>query len=316
MAALLSAHEVQQLLHRLSYWNGPVDGNLREETFRDALKKFQADARLEADGWYGAQSDAALRALGVQLHKAPSDLQQARRWRLTSYYVAGEGERPGPKTVPIPDVNGRPLALVSAGDYAAAALEGTIRLRDGRLLNVTGTNVKASHADYAGVFTFAQKNKWIPDKPGYAGLVLDKTNTKVVAVSSFHEVEKAKLGLGYGTLRGVPLKPYRTLAADIGVVKYRMADPNFKGKGGVCPPGTEVFIVEMVGKVCPNGSGGHFVHDGWFVVNDTGGGIFGAHFDLFVGSSALARPARHPHIGHIWFKGIEAKIAASYSYGI
>lgn len=314
--ALLSALDVQQLLHRLSYWNGPLNGDLREETFRDAFRKFQSDTGLGADGWYGAQSDTVLRRIGIQLSKAPSDLQQARRWRLTSYYVAAEGEKAGPKTVPIPGVDGKPLAMVSAGDYAAAALEGTIRMKDGRLLNVAGVNVKAPHEAYAGVFTFAQRNKWIPDKPGYAGLVLDKTAAKVVAVSAFHEVPKVKIGLGYGTLRGVPLRPFRTLAADIGVPKYRTADPTFKGKGGVCPPGTEVFIVEMVGVKCPDGLGGEFVHDGWFVVNDTGGGIFGAHFDVFVGSSALSRPARHPHVGHIWFQGIEAKLAPTYSYGI
>ena len=313
---LLPASEVQQLLKRLSYWNGAVDGNLREESFRDSLKKFQADLRLGVDGWYGAQSDKALRRFEGQLRKAPPGFGQARRWRLTSYYVAAEGEKPGPKTVPILDINGKTLAMVSSGDFAAAALEGTIRMRDGRLLNVAGATVKTQHEVYADVFAFAQRNKWIPDKPGYAGLTLDKSATKVVAVSAFHVVDQSKLGIGYGVLRGMPLRPFRTLAADIGYPKYRNAEPLFKGKGGVCPPGTEVFIVNMVGVKCPDGVGGEFVHDGWFIVNDTGGAIYGAHYDVFVGSRALSSPARHPSIGHVWFEGIEKKLPATYSYGI
>lgn len=189
-------------------------------------------------------------------------------------------------------------------------------MQDGRLLNVAGTTVPVAHDVYAGVFDIAKRNSWIPNKPGYAGLVLDSSSTRVVKVSAFALVPPAKVGLGYGTQKGVPLQPFRTLAADIGYPKYTHVEPKFKGKGGVCPPGTEVFILNMVGVSCPDGKGKTFIHDGWFVVNDTGGGIFGAHFDVFVGSAALFTPVRHPHIGHIWFAGIEDKLSPTYSYGI
>lgn len=323
---LLPATQVQQLLTGLSYWNGSTAGDLREEAFRDALKKFQTEVGLFADGVYGSRVDTACRGLLRLLGKAPAEMKQCRRWRLTSYYVAEEGDQPGPPTVPIPDVNGNPLGLVSARDYASAALEGTIRMKDGRLLNVAGSTVKAKAEDYESVLAFAERNKWIPDKPGYAGLTLDKSNTRVVAVAAFHVVNAAQLGVGYGVQRGVPLSPFRTLAADIGYPKYKNADPTFKGKGGVCPPGTEVFILEFVGVQCPDGKGGWFTHDGWFVVNDTGGGICGAHFDVFSGTHALSREMPFPHIGHVWFRGTDpvtnktftsdSRVPWSYSYGI
>lgn len=321
---LLSASNVQHLLIVLGYWNGPVTGDLRDDTFRDVLKKFQAGRGLTVDGWYGAKSDAVCRDLLVKLQAAPSEMKQMRRWRITDYYVALEGERPGVK-VPILSDTGATLANVSAGDFASAALEGTIRLKDGRLLNVTGRRVKAAHAEYSAVYDIAVANRWVPDKPGYAGLVLDSSGKQVTAVNAFSVVPPAMQGKGYGVLRGIPLTPFRTLAADIGTQSYRNVEPLYRGRGGVAPPGSEVFIVEFVGKSCPDGKGGTFTHDGWFVVNDTGGGIFGAHFDMFTGGAALAKYVSHPGICHVWYRGKDAngqpytsevRVPWTYSYGI
>ncbi len=320
---LLSATNVQHLLQTLGYWNGPLTGDLREGAFREALKKFQADHSLTVDGWYGVKCDGVFRDLMVKLQAAPKEMKQLRRWRVTDYYVAMEGDRPGPK-VPVFSPTGAVLAHVTAGDFASAALEGTIRLKDGRLLNVTGDRVAASHAEYEAVFDLAVRNRWIPDKPGYAGLVLDKASKNVSAVSAFYEIPVSVQGNGYGILRGMPLTPFRTLAADIGHPTYRNSEPLFRGKGGVAPPGSEVFIVEFVGRTCPDGKGGTFVHDGWFLVNDTGGGIYGAHFDMFTGSSLLARQVKHPGVCHVWYRGkdngkaytSETRVPWSYSYGI
>lgn len=57
-------------------------------------------------------------------------------------------------------------------------------------------------------------------------------------------------------------------------------------------------------------------HDGWFVVNDTGGAIFGAHFDVFTGSDALRKQVKVPAFGQVWFAGIEKRIPAGYTYGL
>ena len=42
-------YEAQTILNRLGYETGPVDGELNEAT-REALRKFQADAGLDATG--------------------------------------------------------------------------------------------------------------------------------------------------------------------------------------------------------------------------------------------------------------------------
>jgi len=106
--------------------------------------------------------------------------------------------------------------------------------------------------------------------------------------------------------------PFRTLAADIGHIKYQAVEPRWKGKGGLVPPGTHVYIKEYDGLRLPDGT----THDGWFVVNDTGGAIFGAHFDVFVGTQALRRQVKLPEFGQVWFAGIEQRIPLGYKYGL
>jgi hypothetical protein len=114
--------------------------------------------------------------------------------------------------------------------------------------------------------------------------------------------------------RGIALVPLRTLAADIGHIKYKKVDPKWKGNGGLVPPGTHVYIKEYDGLRLPDGT----IHDGWLVVNDTGGGIFGAHFDLFVGTLALlkGREVKLPEFGQVWYEGIEQRIPPGYTYGL
>ncbi len=50
--------------------------------------------------------------------------------------------------------------------------------------------------------------------------------------------------------------------------------------------------------------------------NDTGGAIFGAHFDLFVGTRALRKQVKLPEFGQVWFAGIEQRIPPGYTYGL
>ena len=108
------------------------------------------------------------------------------------------------------------------------------------------------------------------------------------------------------------MDPFRTIATDTG--RLRRHDPAFKKKGGVIPVGTRVFILELVGMPLPDGT----THDGWCVANDTGGGIFGAHIDLFTGYRAFARKTFIPSLDlvHLWFEGIETRIPTDYSYGL
>ncbi len=68
------------------------------------------------------------RALGAELG----------RYRLTYYWIAREQPSPRPRGVPLLDKQCRPLARVSADFARRVALEGTGRLRDGRVINVAG----------------------------------------------------------------------------------------------------------------------------------------------------------------------------------
>jgi 3D (Asp-Asp-Asp) domain-containing protein len=223
--------------------------------------------------------------------------------------------------IPILDDQGRTLAECSPAFFARLSLEGTGRLSDGRLINVTGHTVTASHEDYAPVLEHHRKAYAKGDarrvahgkKPAptlYSGIVTQ--GGRVVRAMSFHEIDPARRGVGYGVAHRLAYTPFRTLAADIGAEKYSKVDPRWKGRGGLVPPGTRVYIKEFDGLQLPDGS----THDGWFVVNDTGGAIFGAHFDVFTGTDALRRQVRLPATGQVWFPGIEQRIPVGYAYGL
>ena len=51
-------------------------------------------------------------------------------------------------------------------------------------------------------------------------------------------------------------------------------------------------------------------------MNDTGGGIFGVHFDVFTGTRALRKQVNLPSVGTVWFPGIEQRIPPGYDYGL
>ncbi len=316
--ALLPAPVVQKTLKQLGYWDGAADGNLGAPPFVEALRRFQREMRLEADGVYGKNTDGKLLPYVPLFAMAPPGFSQCRRWRLTTYYVAEEGEYAGDPTVPVYGDDGKVLTKVAPRFFAAMALEGTGKLRDGRLLNVTGKSVPADAGAYAPVYALADKQGWIPQQPGYAGISV--AGGKVTRAKCFAFVPATKMGDGYGVQRRtnpagetftISLSPFKTLAADLGNLPRH--DPQFKGKGGVAPPGTRVWIPALIGRKLPSGA----IHDGFCRVNDTGGGIFGAHFDIFVGTLTLRRKfGAIPEIGHIWFQGIEKKLPYSYTYGI
>jgi hypothetical protein len=152
-------------------------------------------------------------------------------------------------------------------------------------------------------------NKYLAKRsPGYSGLAVK--DDRVTSALAFHVVPPETTGEGYGVIRNIPLKPFRTLAADIGVL--RSHEEKWKGKGGICPPGTDVFIEEFVGVELPDGTG----HDGWFKVNDTGGGIFGCHFDVFVGTRTLKEKVSIPGTGTILYEGIDERVPVGYDRGL
>ncbi len=270
----------------------------------------------------GATSTFRESAPARLLKQPPSNPAAYRKFRLTTYHVADQRELPtGGVRVPIYDDRRRRIAEASPAFFAHLSLEGTGRLTDGRLVKVTSKTVPVSHADFAGVLAYHRqayakgdrKRRQAGKSPAptsYSGIFVE--GGLVTRALAFHEVPTAQMGAGYGVQRGIPYVPFRTLAADIGTPKYRKVDPDWKGKGGLVPPRTRVYIREYDGLRLPDGS----THDGWFIVNDTGGAIFGAHFDVFVGTRALRKQVNLPAFGTVWFDGIEYRIPPGYQYGL
>lgn len=237
----------------------------------------------------------------------PSDPDAYRKFRLTYYWLAEQARFSGPRTVPVYDKDGKVLDHVEPAYFAAMSLQGTGKMRDGRLFNVASTWVPVKHQDYAGVYEYHRK--YLPRRAGgYSGINIK--GDQVASAMAFRIVPESQFGEGYGIIRGIPLKPFRTLAADIGALKSH--EPKWKDKGGICPPLTQVFIEEFVGVKLPDGT----EHDGWFVVNDTGGGIFGCHFDVFVGTKSLKEKVSIPGTGTVWYKGIDERVPVGYDHGL
>ncbi len=305
----LSIPQVQTALQRLGYYDGKIDGNYQDLNFRADLKLFQRDYGLEPDGWYGDDTEKKLGPLVKALALAPAQMQQMRRWQLTTYYV-GEVAAWSGTLVPMRTPAGKTLANVPAGAFAEAALEGATKLINGALVGVASPPYSPCDAGtFAPVYDIAKRNGWVPEKPGYAGIQLSGDKLRAALARNF-ELRKAGPKGWPLEAKGIECDPFRTLAADNGLLPKH--DPAFKGKGGVVPAGTRVWILQLAGRTLPDGS----VHDGWCTVNDTGGGIYGAHFDVFTGSRRMAKQAVLPSRAHVWFDGIESRLPMTYSYGL
>ena len=245
-----------------------------------------------------------------------------RRFRLTYYYFGSA--QPG--EVPMYNPKGDKIASVTAKSFVEAALEGTTILPAGRAANVARPAYnrirKGDAAAFAQVYAIAKDNGWLPDRPGYAGIRISQDGRRATHARNFHQQDATQSEIwnierkplqpwACFPIRRIPLQPWRTLATDLGVMNRH--DPTYRARGGVIPAGTKVFILEFLGAEMPDGS----IHDGWFVANDTGGGIFGAHCDVFVGTKKLYRKGpRVPHRAHIWYRGIGSRIPLDYSYGL
>lgn len=283
---------------------------------RSILLRFQRDMKLRRTGKLDARTASKLKDLLDRLERADKRSQSVNRlsrFRLTTYYAADETDFGDNRVVPVLDESGKVLAHVDPAFFLSMSVEGTGRLRDGTLLNVTGGRRDVSgHPEYKHVLEVARKRyKKLITKDSIRKTGVRLKDDKVSSVLSFHKVRESRKGKkGYGILRGISYDPFRTLAADIGA--YKTSEKKYKGKGGLVPAKTKVFILEMVGQKLPDGT----VHDGWFQVNDTGSAIFGAHFDVFTGSRKWAKAVTLPHIGHIWFDRSEERCPPTYTYGL
>jgi 3D (Asp-Asp-Asp) domain-containing protein len=275
-----------------------------------SLKKFQSDKKLVADGVYGPKTDAIISRYMHVRDDLKIPLNSFRTFRVTSYYVTDQHDFSGGDTVPIPDPNFNTIAKCSPLFFVHTALEGTGKLRDGRLINVAGSKPKIpSNADWDSVLKVSKAI--FPGHIPYGGVYPTADGNSVARVMTFNVVPTAQQGVGYGIGKAnVPYTPFRTVASDIGA--YSTSDMTYRGKGGLVPIGTKALVIDLIGTILPDGS----IHDGWVTSNDTGGAIFGKHFDLFTGTQNYARTTYYPQLGHVWFSGIESRIPKDYTWGL
>jgi 3D (Asp-Asp-Asp) domain-containing protein len=175
---------------------------------------------------------------------------------LTYYWVTSELDYGGAATEAIYTPRCEVLATVSPEFARSLRLEGTGRLRDGRVINVSGACGCASATCFIEV---DEDHPWGPRMVAGPG------------AAPTRDERVGRWGIG---VQDRPLVPYRSVAVDRAVVPY----------------GTRLWIAELEGVRVPGEPPwGDFVHDGCVLAADTGGSIDGAHLDWFVGLKASYR---------------------------
>lgn len=265
-------------------------------------------------------------------------------FRLTSYWLAEETTEPSAAlATPLLDRSGNVIKEVTPEFFVTLALEGSgILLDKDTLVGTTGSKgfyrVPTSDLPQWNRVVAYLRTRGRKLRGMRARFNNDGTLSRL-SVMTFSV--KGNRGLGFGQGRkpvdqngnvnrqvpNIPLDPFRTLAADTGLVKK--AEPALRGQGGLVPPGTRVFIEAFKGIQIPGGGG---VHDGEFIVNDAGGAIFGAHFDVFTGYKSWRNQIKRPSLVTVRFANqeemeerfaaAEARVGANpsagtfYGYGI
>ncbi len=298
-----SIQDLQLRLLHMGYDIGQsqADGIMGPAT-KTALKVFQSDYGILPDGDYGPLTQKMVELKCIAGPNEPSTVSHLTRFRVTTYLSSNELDYGhSNKIIPVRDDRSNLLAMVDPVFFCNLSLEGTGKLADGRVLNVTGNYISAPNVVQTRLIPVAKS--MFKDHYQYGGMNSDGSKYFAFKVLG----AEYPWGIGVG---GRPLKLWRSLAADIGTGPR--SDPQYKGRGGLVSVGTRVYILELDGMVMPDG----WTHDGWCEVDDTGSAIYGAHFDWFVGSNTYMKQILHRNTMHIWFEGCEESIGLNYNYGL
>lgn len=291
-----------RLLH-LGYDIGQTeaDGVFGAET-KNGLTAFQKDFGLIADGDYGPLTQKMIEIKAIVGPNEPNIVGHLSRCYVTNYLCASETDYNNNTIIPIKDDTGKLIANVDPYFFCHLALEGTGKLNNGRVVNVTGQYITAPSIVREQLLPVAKK--LFGNNYKYGGV-----NAEGSSYMSFRLLgPEYPWGVGVNNL---PLELFKTLAADIGTGPR--SEPLYKRHGGLIPVGSDVYILEFDGMLMPDGSG---PHNGWFHVSDTGSAIYGSHLDVFVGTKAYMNQIKMRNVLHIWFKDSESKIPLNYTYGI
>jgi 3D (Asp-Asp-Asp) domain-containing protein len=172
---------------------------------------------------------------------------------LTRYFMLSQEDYNSNNIIPVLDNNHNVLAYIDPDLFADGSLEGSFRLNDGRVLNVSG-NYAVCPMNIASILKDIADRKY-RSKYGYVGLTNDCTHYMTYQVSPN--------SWGEGS-HGNPLEPFVVVASD----------PQYY------PYGTTLLCKQLQGMQMPDGS----THAGYLYCGDVGGAIKGAnHCDWFVG---------------------------------
>lgn len=185
-------------------------------------------------------------------------------YRITKYFTTFEGDYQGNNSVPIFDTQGNVLEMVSPRCFADSALEGTLKLLDGRLLNVDGHYIACPQKVSADLIDIA--NRFFRGRYNYVGLNGDGSKYLTFKVSG------AAWGMG---IHGAELWPFTCGATDLQVIPF----------------GSAIHIKEIENIVLPDGTTNQ---QGLIKALDVGGGIRGKHIDLYCGTKTWANQLRIP----------------------
>ena len=276
---------IQQLQLRLihhGYNIDSADGVLGPNTI-SAIKIFQKDHGLTPDGVVGQNTQAAINKYCIVGANEPTTVGHLSRFLITSYMSASESDNGNNKIIPAVDNNGNKLAMLDPHFFANLALEGTGKLNDGRVLNVTSKYVTAPQVVKDVLLPVCKQ--MFGNNYKYGGINSDAS--KYFA----YKVLGPQFPWGIG-MRNEPLKLWHSLAADQKLVPF----------------GTKVYILELDGMIMPDG----YVHNGWCQVDDTGSAIKLNHFDWFIGKKSFMKQIRRFDVLHIWFQGSENLFPKNY----
>lgn len=283
--------EIQQLQLQLLHSGYNIGQTLADGDFgpktKAALQLFQKDHGLNPDGVFGPKTKAAVNKYCTVGPNEPPNVKHLSRFLVTSYMSAAEVDSGNNKVIPVMSDNNKLLATVDPQFFANLSLEGTGKLNDGRVLNVTGKYVTAPQI---------VKNVLLPvckqmfgNKYKYGGVNADAT--KYLAF----KVLGPQFPWGVG-VKNEPLKLWISLAADLKLIPF----------------GTKVYIKELDSMTMPDGT----IHDGWCQVDDTGSAIKYNQFDFYCGTKTFMKQLHKFDVLHIWFEGSEDKFPANYKDAI
>ncbi len=276
---------IQQLQLRLMHhgYNINTATGVFDATTIAAVRVFQRDHGLTPDGIAGPNTQAAINKYCITGPNEPATVGHLSRFLITSYMSACESDSGSNKVIPAEDDNGNKLAMLDPHFFANLALEGTGKLDDGRVLNVTGKYINAPQI---------VRDTLLPVCKQMFGLHYTYGGVNSDASKYFaYKVLEPQFPWGVG-IHNEPLKLWRSLASDQHLIPF----------------GTKVYILELDGMVLPDG----LIHDGWCQVDDTGSAIKLNHFDWFVGKKSFMKQIHRFDVLHIWFQGSEALFPRDY----